>query len=57
MSMISERVRRLFTDPAAQTGAFEAVWNGAVIARSDRTVVVDHVALWGGVRVRSVSSE
>ncbi len=41
MSMISQRLRRAFAGPTAQTGPVEAVWNGVVIARSDSTVVVE----------------
>ena len=39
MGAIGEAIRRIVGDTA--TGPVEAVWNGAVIARSDRTVVVE----------------
>ncbi len=41
MSMIGDRLRRVLTSANASGGPMEAVWNDAVIARSDSTVVVE----------------
>lgn len=41
MSLIGDRLRRLLAGPAAPSGSVEAVWGGAVIARSDNTVVLE----------------
>lgn len=41
MSMITERIRGIFASPTASDGPVEAVWNGAVLASSDSTVVVE----------------
>ena len=42
MSVITEALRRIVgADKAAPAGPVQAIWNGAVIAESDRTVVVE----------------
>jgi uncharacterized protein (DUF427 family) len=42
MSTITEAIRRFIgTDERAATGPVQAVWNGTVLAESDRTVVVE----------------
>ena len=42
MSAITEKLRRFVVgDTAAATGPVQAVWNGTVLAESDRTIVVE----------------
>lgn len=41
MSTISDRVRRIFASRAVPNGPVEAVWNGAVLARSENTVAIE----------------
>lgn len=56
MSTITEILRRIVgADSQAPAGPVQAIWNGTVIAESDRTVVVegkDHIAFWHGVKVK-----
>ena len=41
MSAISEKLRRVAGGYGRASGPLQAVWNGTVIAESDRTIVVD----------------
>ncbi|HUY59405.1 MAG TPA: DUF427 domain-containing protein [Solirubrobacteraceae bacterium] len=42
MSTLTEKLRQFVSaDPQAGTGPVQAVWNGVVIAESDRTVVIE----------------
>ena len=42
MNIISHRIKRVIhTGAQAPDGELQAVWNGAVLARSDRTVVIE----------------
>lgn len=58
MSAITQRLRRIVGGAGHASGPVQAIWNGAVIARSDRTVVVEgnHYFPAGDVQSRYLES-